>query len=175
MWFFGLILRFTAGADGDMVSLTPMNCPDCGTPVEKEAQFCPKCFSRIEPPTFWQRLIRFFQGITKPTSSIIKINKTVTIKTVDKDGQRHEYHSVEEAPPELRSVIENLQSQGMTTSNVSSSSEGGITKVVSKKTVTVFKVRDASGNERVYHSLEELPPEIRAAMEKAQKRADQLQ
>jgi len=33
-------------------------------------------------------------------------------------------------------------------------------------------VRDASGNERTYHSLEEMPPDVRAAFEEAQKRQD---
>jgi hypothetical protein len=35
----------------------------------------------------------------------------------------------------------------------------------STKTSTIYKYRDASGKEHVCHSLEELPPEIRKAME----------
>src|SRR3974377_1160957 len=90
-----------------------MNCPDCGNPVEKDAQYCPKCFALIKPATFWQKLLGFFQGKTKPPRSVVKIKKTVTIKTTDKDGQRHEYHSLDEVPPDLRSQIEKLESDGL--------------------------------------------------------------
>src|SRR6516165_11678071 len=140
-----------------------MNCPDCGNPVEKDAQYCPKCFARIEPPTLWQRLLGFLQG--KPHRSIVKIKRTVTIKTTDKDGQRHEYHSLDEVPEELRSQIEKLEWEGLKESLSSSSLNGLTSKIIGKKSISVFKVKDASGNERTYHSLDELPPEIRAVWE----------
>ena len=151
---------------------TTMNCPECGNPVEKEAQFCPKCFARIEPPTFWQKLLRLFQGTGKPWRSVINIKKTVSIKTTDQNGQRHEYHSLDEVPPELRKEIEKLESEGLKESFSASSSERATTNIISRKTGSVFKVRDASGKEQVYHSLEELPPEIRAAWEQARNQRD---
>jgi hypothetical protein len=151
-----------------------MNCPDCGNPLEKEAQYCPKCFARVEPPTLWRKLLRYFQSTNEPRQPIINIKKTVSINTTDKDGQRHEYHSLDEVPLELRKEIEQLESEGLKERFRSSSSDGRTTKIttkiVSTKTASVFKVKDAEGNERVYHSLEELPPDIRAAFEQAQKR-----
>jgi hypothetical protein len=66
-------------------------------------------------------------------------------------GERHEYHSLEEVPPELRKVVQDALSE--TTSGEASKT---------------YKVRDAAGNERTYHSLEEMPPEIRALMERVQ-------
>jgi len=152
-----------------------MNCPACGTPVEKDAPFCPKCYARIEPPTWWQRLLRLFKSPGQPRRPLITIKKTISIKTTDKDGQRHDYHSLEELPPELRAEVEKLHSEAMNEglSASSSSSDGLTTKIVSKKTYSVFKVKDASGNEKVYHSLDELPPEIRAAWEKAQQKPDE--
>jgi hypothetical protein len=145
-----------------------MNCPDCANPLEEDAQFCPKCFARIEPPTFLQKLVGFFQGKAPPRRSVIKLKKTVTIKTTDKDGQRHEYHSLDEVPAELRSQIEKLESEGL--KEGLSSSSGLTSKIIGKKSISVFKVKDASGNEHTYHSLDELPPEIRAVWERAQNR-----
>jgi hypothetical protein len=81
----------------------------------------------------------------------------------DKDGGKHEYHSLDEAPPELRGEIEKLESEAL--------KENIPSKVISRKSVSVYKIKDASGNERIYHSLDELPPEIRAAVEQAQKKS----
>ena len=99
---------------------------------------------------------------------MINIKKTVTVKTTAKDGERHEYHSLDEAPPELRAEIEKVESEGFRESLSSLASDGLTTKI--KKTISVFKVKDASGKERIYHSLDELPPEIRTALEQAQNR-----
>jgi hypothetical protein len=108
-----------------------MNCPECANPVEKDAQFCPKCFARIEPPGFWKRFLCLFQSTGRPRRSIINIKKSVTIKTTDKDGQHHEYHSLEDVPPELRAEIEKLSSEALKEGFSSSVSDGPITKIVS--------------------------------------------
>lgn len=150
-----------------------MNCPECSSPVEKDAQFCPKCYARIEPPSLWRRFVSLFQTTGKPLRPVITIKKTVDIKTTDEAGQRHEYHSLEEVPPELRAEIEKLQSEAQKEVFSASSSDGLTSKFITKKTVSVIKVKDASGNERTYHSLDELPPEIRAAFEKAQKQLEE--
>jgi hypothetical protein len=152
-----------------MVIAASMNCPDCGNPVEKQAQYCPKCFARIEPPTFWRKLLWFFQSTGEPRQPIINIKKTVSVNTTDEDGQHHEYHSLDEVPLELRKEIEELESEGLKETFRSSSSDGLTTEIISRKTASLFKVKDGEGNERTYHSLEELPPDIRAAFEQAQK------
>jgi hypothetical protein len=154
-----------------------MNCPDCGNPVEKDAKFCPKCFARIEPPGFLRRLASFFQNLTKPGPHVLKFKTRVTIATLDKDGNRHEYHSVDEAPVEMRSQIETLESEAMKEQVNPLSAEtlaqaAGKPGIISKLTVSIFKSKDASGRERIYHSLDELPPEIRAAVEAAKKKRD---
>lgn len=150
----------------------PMNCPGCGSPVEKDAQFCPKCYVRIEPPGLWRRFLSLFQSPVTPARPIVSIEKTVNIKTTDEDGRRHEYHSLEEAPPDLRARIEKLEAETLKEKGstvVSQSSDGVTSKIVSEKRVSLFTVIDDSGNERTYHSLDEMPPEIRAAMEQAEK------
>jgi len=144
-----------------------MNCPGCGNQLEKDAQYCPKCFARIEPPGFWRRFLSLLQGANRPRRPIIKIKKTITIKTTDKDGQQHEFHSIADVPPELRAEIQKVQSEALKETFRFSSSDGLASEIITRKTVSVFKVKDASGNEHVYHSLEELPPEIRAAWEQA--------
>ncbi len=49
---------------------------------------------------------------------------------------------------------------------------GGTTthKFFTKKSVSVYKTIDDQGQEHTYNSLEELPPEIRAAYEQAMKK-----
>jgi hypothetical protein len=42
---------------------------------------------------------------------------------------------------------------------------------ITRKTISVFRVKDASGKARVYHSLDELPPDIRTILQKAQDKA----
>lgn len=149
-----------------------MNCRECGEPLDKSAQFCPKCFARVEPPTLWQRILSLFSSSSRPRRPVIRVSKTVTIKTTDADGQKHEYHSLEEAPPDLRAEIEKLQSSTARKTLSYSASDDLKSEFLTKKEISVFKIRDAQGNERVYHSLEELPTEIRAALEKAKPREE---
>ncbi|HTL18215.1 MAG TPA: zinc ribbon domain-containing protein [Patescibacteria group bacterium] len=140
-----------------------MNCPACGNPLENDTQFCPKCFARIDPPGFWTKVLSFFTSKARPRQSVVKIKKTITIKTTDKDGQRHEYHSLDEAPPELASQIKKLESEALNQASKEALTSG----IISRKTVTIFKVRDPSGKEHIYHSLDEMPSELRESVAKA--------
>jgi len=69
------------------------------------------------------------------------------------------YHSLEEVPEHLRPRIEKMMAeaheQGAPQSQVWQTS---------KKTITV---RDAQGNVRTYHSVDEMPPDVREAYERA--------
>ena len=149
-----------------------MNCPDCGQPVEKGAQFCPKCFARIEPPGLLQRVISFFQRLARPPV-ILKSEKAVKIAIVDKDGNRREYRSMDEVPLAMRPQLEKLEADALKDEAKLFSAEelaaaGGKPGLISKRSVSVYRIRDASGKERIFHSLDEMPPEIRAALEKFQ-------
>jgi hypothetical protein len=146
-----------------------MNCPECSTPIEKNAHFCPKCYARIEPPGLWQRFLSLFQGQGQRRTSVVTIRKTLNIKTRDKDGQAREYHSLDEVPAELRAQIQQLESDAEKEALSGGSNTG---KLITRKTTSVIKVKDAAGNERIYHSLDELPPELRAVVENAQKKAE---
>lgn len=151
-----------------------MNCPDCGNPVEPDAKFCPKCFARIEPPGLWQRLASLFQSPSKPGPPIIlKTTKSVKIATVDKDGNRREYQSVDEVPLGMRSQIEKLEAdalkeQGNLLSGESPARAGEQPGAIIRKNFTTCKFKDAAGQEHVYHSLDELPPNVQAALRRLQ-------
>ncbi len=151
-----------------------MNCPACGSPVEKDAQFCPKCYGHIEPPSIWRRFLSLFQSSGTPAQTrLVNLKKTVTIKTTGPDGQKHEYHSLADVPPEVRAEFEKMQAEAMKemgNSAVMETSDGAMSTILKRKDISVFKIKDASGVERTYHSLEELPPEIRAAVEEAQRK-----
>ncbi len=147
-----------------------MNCPGCGNTVAVTDQFCSKCFARLEPSGFWRKLFfSLFQGVNTPQGRILKIKKTATIRTMDKDGQRHEYHSLDEAPPELRAEIEKLESEVLK-NEASPSAETvekakGAPRIISKKSYLVYSIKDATGQERIYRSLDEVPWEKRSQIE----------
>ncbi|HUL75050.1 MAG TPA: hypothetical protein VLT86_18195 [Vicinamibacterales bacterium] len=145
-----------------------MTCPSCGSPLEPDVHVCPKCFARIEPPGFWHRVLQFFQSAQGPRGPLVKITKSISITTTDKAGERHQYHSLEELPPELRAEIEKVESEALKES-ASASSSGTLAATFLKTSKTsLFKVKDAAGNERVYHSPEEMPPDVRALFERIQ-------
>jgi hypothetical protein len=157
-----------------------MNCPGCGNTVAETDQFCSKCFARLEPPGFWRKFLSLFQsaGQSRPPI-VVNIKKTVSIKTVDKDGERHECHSLDEVPPEMRAEFEKLESevmkekgQAVSFTETSPTRNAVTSGLISKQSVSVFRIKDASGNERIYHSLDELPPDIRAQFERAQKQIE---
>lgn len=74
----------------------------------------------------------------------------------------------------MRAEIERLKSAPWQETSRHSSSDGHTTRIrctakkVSKRALSTYKVTDASGNERIYHSLDEMPPELRAAIEEEQ-------
>ena len=83
---------------------------------------------------------------------------------------------MEEVPPELRMKIEALEKEAMQETgnelSVTETSRTGNTiksEILKQKKVSVYKIVDASGVERIYHSLEEMPPGIRAAISEAER------
>jgi hypothetical protein len=100
------------------------------------------------------------------------VERSEKITMVDREGNRREYRSVEELPPAQRAQMEKLREdalkgqedllQGL------AAAKGDKPGLISRQTTSIYRVRDAAGNERVFHSLEELPPEMRAALQRAQ-------
>jgi hypothetical protein len=153
-----------------------MACPQCGNVVAVTDQFCSKCFARLEPPTFWRRLGSWFQSVFKPGLHTLVIKRKVSLQTISKPGgEQHTYRSLDEVPPEFRAQFEKLQSEvtkeldtGLQSADVlRDAPQPGI---IVRKEIRVFKFKDASGKEQVYHSLDEMPPEKRALFERVQER-----
>jgi len=154
-----------------------MNCPECGNAVTATDQFCPKCFARIERPGWLRRVIAFFRNLSKPGPHTVTFKKAVTIKTIGKDGSVHEYHSLAEAPLSLQTEVQKLETEMLKETGSPLSAEALLKMadttqpgIISRKSVSVFRIKDASGKEQIYHSLDELPPKFREAFEKAQKK-----
>jgi hypothetical protein len=135
-------------------------CPECGNMVAVTDQFCSKCFSALQPPTFWQRLAAWFRSTFKPGPHTLVLNRTESFKIISKQGEQKVYRSIDEVPPEYREDLVKLQAE------VAKSPQGATTsRFVVHKDRAEIKLRDASGNEQVYHSLEEMPPQWRALIE----------
>jgi len=162
-----------------------MVCPKCDNVVAVTDQFCSKCFERLERPSLWKRLGAWFQTafkpgphplIIKPGSHTLVLKKDVRLETTDRQNDRHIYHSLDEVPPKLRGAFETLESEAKELNSDMASSpvlkEPLKQGFVVRKNIEVFKFKDASGKEQIYHSLDEMPPETRALFEKLRGRLD---
>lgn len=156
-----------------------MNCPNCGHPIEPGAPCCLQCFAPLEPPTFWQKIRALFQPASEPSRAanphaIIDVKRDTVIHFTDENGQQHEYHSLDELPPDIRAEIEKLEKEGAKQRFTATSCDGQSIKYTSKqsgvtnKTDSSYKVIDEAGREQIYHSVKEMPAEIRAVWEQAQ-------
>ncbi len=84
---------------------------------------------------------------------------------------------MEEVPPQIRAEIEALeeestQQKGSELSVTETSRNGNVitVKTIQQKDISVYKIVDEFGVERTYRSLNEMPPEIRVAIEEAEKK-----
>lgn len=157
-----------------------MNCSQCGLHIPEGAQTCPNCRAPVRQPGFLERLFGWLAPARQPTIHRQVIRKTEIkeqpFQIVEATGQQQVYRSLEEVPPELRSTVEEALRAA-----ASGAAAGGKVRVTvkieeSRRTVSPaatqdakvrITVKDASGQERTYHSVEEMPPEIRALYERA--------
>jgi len=150
-----------------------MACPKCGNVVAATDQFCAKCFTRLERPTFWQNVTSWIQIPPIFRKQPLVIKKKVVFETVNKQGEKHIYHSLDEVPPELRANFEKVQAEVAKELEANEPPSDAPKDVPSPGTIIrrrifLYKFKDASGNEQTYHSLEEMPPEVRVMFENAQ-------
>lgn len=154
-----------------------MVCPKCGNVVAVTDQFCSRCYERLERPSIWRRLGAWFQSAFKPGVHTLVTSKKERFQTSDRQNVKHVYRSIDEVPPQLREAFEKLQSgsaKGLDVSQLLSELLKGAQKpgtVVSRKDFQEFRIQDETGKEQVYHSLDEMPPELREAFEKAKPEA----
>lgn len=144
-----------------------MPCPKCGNVVMVTDQFCSQCGERLGRPSFWRRVGAWLRSAARPGPHTFVIRKGVTLKTIDRHSVKHVYHSLDEVPPEFRATIEKLKKELDDKSNSSADSKDKLEQgMVLREDIQEFKFKDAAGNEQVYHSLDEMPPETRALFEK---------
>jgi hypothetical protein len=122
-----------------------MLCPECGSQVADGQECCPECRFQIRKPGLLGRLRDFFGGSSTKTFITSRTLENVTFVDTA-TGERQVFNSFDEVPSEIRTKIQEAQAQG------------GIT---SQKSSVVFV--GADGQE--YHSLEEMPPDVRAMYE----------
>lgn len=127
-----------------------------------------------EVGNLWPDKALLNQGAGRPGATVVK--QSLSIKTVGEDGQQHQYSSMEEVPPEIRSEIEALEKEAaqqkgkeLSLTEISQGGNALTAKILRQKKVSRYKIVDESGVERTYHSLEEMPSELRAAVEQAEK------
>gem|GEM_PF-1555465 len=165
-----------------------MVCPKCGKVVAVTDQFCSKCYERLERPSFWRRLGAWFQSAFKPgpigradvpvrQAHTLVLKNNETFQTIDRQNVKHVCRSLDEMPPEFRSAFEKLKTEatkGLDARQLLSEVLKGTQKpgtVVSREDFQEFRIQDEDGKEQVYHSLDEMPPELREAFEKARPEA----
>lgn len=152
-------------------------CPECGNVVAVTDQFCSKCFARLERPTLRGRLASWFRSAFKPGPHRWVIKGKISLQTTNKQGEQHVYRSLDEVPPEFREKFEKLRSEVAKETDAAvqsavASKDAPKPAFIFRKEIRVFKFKDASGKEQVYHSLDEMPPEQRAIFEKVRGRLD---
>ncbi len=105
-----------------------------------------------------------------------KVEKSTSVKIVGEDGQEREYHSLDAVPREIQAELEALEAAASKRKpdelSITETSNGVTvtTRTNLGKDVTAYKLVDEQGVERVYHSLEEMPPELRAAVAEAERK-----
>ncbi len=129
-----------------------MYCSQCGTQLQEDQEVCPACDARVgkRKRGFWQRLLGFLGTPVSSTTTVIKEEKIVFLN--EKTGTRTVFNSFDELPPEIKSKFEQAK-------------EGKLLVFNSFDELS-FTVRSSEGNEETYHSLEEMPPDVRAIYEK---------
>jgi hypothetical protein len=127
-----------------------------------------------EPGNLQADLALLNQAQTMPGASVVKTS--ISIRTEDENGQQHQYSSMAEVPPEIRSEIEQLakeaaQQKGkqLSVTAIEQRGNGFTAGIVQQKKICLYKIIDESGVERTYHSLDEMPPELRAAVADSEK------
>jgi hypothetical protein len=108
------------------------------------------------------------------------VQQSVSIQVTDADGNQREHSSLDELPPEIAAEIIALnkkmaQQPGRRQTVVENSiaGDGFAVKSVIRKEAASFRVVDDSGGERTYHSIEEMPAEIRTALAEAERKTKQ--
>lgn len=133
-----------------------------------------------QTPWYKRTPIKLAEGFSRSPDSLVVSDATiyssdgqerVHIQVTDEFGQVHNYASVDELPLEYRAAIDAIRKQppskadpNHSTTEVSQSGDAVVTRTVEHRSSTQYKFKDESGRDYCYHSLEDMPPELRAAV-----------
>jgi len=120
-------------------NILSMYCWKCGAELQEGRPNCIMCGAAAHKAGFWSRLASLFSKTGMPSVSF-----STKIQTSTGDAN---LAAVEKALGSLEKIP-------------------GVHVNMSVKTNRVYKFRDASGNEQTFHSLEEMPPEIRKVFDR---------
>lgn len=133
-----------------------------------------------QTPWYKRTPINLAEGFSQSPDSLVVTDaaicssdsqERVHIHITDEFGQVHNYSSMNELPQEYRKAIDAIgkqpsadDSMNRSSTEVSQSGDAVITRTLEHRSSTQYIFRDESGREHIYHSLEEMPPELRAAV-----------
>jgi hypothetical protein len=124
-------------------------CPACGAAVADGRSTCETCHIELPKPSLWRRVLDF---LLKPSLRVTRtkfvLHAPVTkLWVIDKaTGERRCAASLADLPPELREQIAQSSAQP------------------AQKTFSV-NFQGADGRPQTFHSVEEMPPDVRAIYE----------
>jgi hypothetical protein len=148
-----------AGAGGIIRRLmTARQCAKCGAEIPEGSPVCRSCFEPVEREGILSRLLRFLCArisVGKSAAGATQVRLVTRTREQFKirdrqTGELRVYESLEEVPLEHREKVRQAWQAAL-----------------SGKNIAPIVVRDGFGKEQIYHSPEELPPELRALYEKA--------
>ena len=123
-----------------------MHCSKCGAEIPDGQDACVQCFTPVPRPGLLSGLVQWLKRCAAPRPTIIRRVNQVVVSGVGQ-GIRQVFRSLADVPPDMRAQIE-------------AALAGGAIK-------TVVTVRDASGHEQTYHSINEMPANLRSLYEHA--------
>lgn len=129
---------------------TSPTCPACGASVEQTQARCPNCWTALQRPGFFRRLLDLLLNPGKKvTTKIVMGAPSTKFWVIDKGtGERRSLSSLDDLPPEIREQLAQAAAFGNTV----------------QKSLTI-SYQGVDGQRRTFHSVQEMPPEMRKLCE----------
>jgi hypothetical protein len=123
-------------------------CPACGAALREGRSSCENCHTELPKPALWRRVLDL---LLKPRLRVTRtkfVLRAAPLWVIDKaTGERRCAASLADLPPELREQIAHSSGQPL------------------QKTFCI-NFQGADGRPQTFHSVEEMPPEVRAIYER---------
>jgi hypothetical protein len=135
------------------------SCPQCGVTVGARQRLCRACSRTLDPARSGEgllgRLRRWFSGSGRSGGGVSRVTVSGRVTLVGNEGGHGDAADLAALPPEVRAALERARQDAA----------GG---VAGAKVTTVGPVQVTTQTvTRTYHSLAEIPPELRQRAEAA--------